>query len=56
MDNSQTQHFANNFITKNAGNILDFGIKLINDKNKKIEFADIKKKFPIINFLIEFLA
>ena len=55
-DNSQTQHFANNFITKNAGNNLDFGTKLIDDKNKEIEFADGGKKFPVVNFLIEFLA
>ena len=50
------QYFANNFITKNAGDILDFGIKLIDDNNKKIEFADGEKKFPIVNFLTEFLA
>ena len=48
------QHFANNFITKKAGDISDFGIKLIDDKNKEIEFADGEKKFPIIIFLIEF--
>ena len=27
LENSQTQHFANNFVTKNAGDNLDFGIK-----------------------------
>ena len=54
--NWQTQHFANSFITKIAGDILDFGIKLIDDNNMVIEFSDGEKKFPIVNFLIEFLA
>ena len=54
MGNSQTQHFASNFVTKNVGNILDFGIKLIDDK--EIEFEDGEKKFSIIDFLIKFLA
>ena len=35
---------------------MDFWIKLIDDKNKETEFADGGKKFPIVNFLIEFLA
>ena len=30
LENSQTQHFANDFETKSAVNILDFGIMLIN--------------------------
>ena len=50
------QHFANNFVTKNAGDIFGFGIKLIDDNNKETEFADEEKQFPIVNFLIEFLA
>ena len=29
LDNSEAQHFANNFETKNAVNILEFGIILI---------------------------
>ena len=39
------QHFPNNFITKKAGNILDFGIKVIDQKDKETEFADGEKKF-----------
>ena len=50
------QHFANNFVTKKAGNIFGFGIKLIDDNNKETEFVDEEKQFPIVNFLIEFLA
>ena len=56
LDNSQTQYFAKNFVTKNAGDILDFVIKLIGNNNKDIEFGGRQKKFPIINFLIEFFA
>ena len=56
LDDNQTQHFANNFVTKNTGDILGFGIKLSDDKNKETEFADGEKRFPIVNFLIEFLA
>ena len=50
------QQFPNNSVAKNAGDILDFEIKLIDGNNKKIEFVDGEKKFPIVNFLIEFLA
>ena len=46
LDNRQMQHFANNFITKSAGDISDFGIKLIDDNNMETESADGKKKFP----------
>ena len=56
LHNSQTQHIASNFATKNAGDIMDFGIKLIEDNNKEIEFADGEKKFPIVHYLIEFIA
>ena len=35
---------------------MHFGIKLIDENNMEIEFADRAKNFPIINFLIEFLA
>ena len=55
-DNRQTKHFANNFITKNVGDILDFTTRLIDNNNKEIEFETDEKKFPIVNILIEFLA
>ena len=35
---------------------MHFGIKIIDENNMEIEFADRAKNFPIINFLIEFLA
>ena len=40
------QHFANNFVTKNAGDILDFEIKLIDGNNKETEFAEGEKNSP----------
>ena len=46
LGNRQMQHFANNFITISGVDILDFGIKLIDDNNKEIESADGEKKIP----------
>ena len=31
-------------------------LKLIDDENKEIKFEDKEKRFPIVNFLLEFLA
>ena len=43
-------------MTKNAGDVLNFSMKLIDDKNRDIEFKTGEKKFPIIEFMIGFLA
>ena len=55
-DNRDTKHFSYNFITKNTGDVLNFTLKLIDDENKEIKFEDKEKNFPIVNFLLEFLA
>ena len=55
-DNRDAKHFSYNFITKNMGGMLNFKLKLIDDENKEIKFEDKEKKFPIVNFLLEFLA
>ena len=55
-DNRDAKHFSYNFITKNTGDLVNFTIKLIDDENKEIKFEDKEKKFPIVNFLLEFLA
>ena len=55
-DNRDAKHFSYNFITKNTGDVLNFTLKLIDDENKEIKFEDKEKKFPIVNFLLEFLA
>lgn len=55
-DNSETKHFFHNFKTKNVGDILNFWLKLEDGNNKNVEFEDGGKKYPVINFLTEFLA
>ena len=50
------KHFLCNFLTKTTGDWLNSTLKLIDDNNKDIEFEDGEKKFPIINFLLEFIA
>ena len=45
-----------NFITNYTGDMLNFMLKLIDNENKEIQFQDKEKKFPIVNFLPEFLA
>ena len=36
--------------------MLNFMLKLIDDENKEMKFEDKEKKFPIVNFLLEYLA
>ena len=50
------KHFAYNFTTNNKGDVLNFTLKLVDTSNKIIKFTDSGKKFPIINFMIEFLG
>ena len=54
-ENRQARHFLYNSLTRNKNDLLNFTVKLIDSNNKDIEFIDVEKKFPIINFLIEFL-
>ena len=53
---ARRKHFAYNFVIKNAGDVLNFSIKLIHDKYRDIEFETGEKKFPIIESMIGFLA
>ena len=55
-NNKNTHHFSYNVITNNKKDLLNFSLKLVDTDNNIIEFADGEKKFPIINFMIEFLA
>ena len=48
-DNKNVKHFF-------KGDLLNFTLNLVDTDNKLIEFADGEKKFPILNFMIEFLA
>ena len=36
--------------------MLNFTLKLIDNENKEMRFEDKEKKFPIVNFLLEYLA
>lgn len=56
VDNSQTKHSSYNFETIKVGDILNSLLDLVDKDNKNTEFEDSEKKYPIINFLIEFLA
>ena len=40
----EARHFPYNFMTKNAGDVLNFSIKLTDDKNTDIEFEVGEKK------------
>ena len=43
-ENREATHFPYNFMTKNVGDVLNFSIKLIDDKNSDIEFEAGEKK------------
>ena len=55
-DHGDAKYFSYNFIIKKTGDIINFTPKLIDDENKEIKFEDKGKKFPIVKFLLEFLA
>ena len=38
------------------GDRINFTLELIDNNNKDIEFEDGEKKFPIVNFLLKFIA
>ena len=51
-----TLHPSFSFISNNKGDVLNFSLKLVDSNNKMIKFADGERKFPILEFIIEFLA
>ena len=55
-DNRNTSHPTFNFTANNNEDLLNFTLKLVDTENKLIKFEDGEKKFPIIDFIIEFLA
>ena len=54
-DNRNSEHPSFNFISNNKDDVLGFSPKLVDSDNKLIKFADGEKKFPILEFKIEFL-
>ena len=55
-DYRKKSHPAFNFTTNNKEDLLNFTLKLIDTENKLFEFEDGETKFPIIDFIIGFLA
>ena len=55
-DNRNTSHPLFNFTTRNKDDVLGFSLKLIDPNNNLISFADVEKKVPIIEYMIEFLG
>ena len=49
-------HPSFSFISNNKEDVLNFSLKLVHFSNKTIKFADSERKFPILEFVIEFLG
>ena len=51
----QTSHFAFTFTTKNASDLLNFSVTLVDGTNNIIKFPKGEKKLPIISFQIQII-
>ena len=56
IENKDTSHPSFSFISNNKEDVLGFLLKLVDSNNKIIKFAEGGKKFPIPEFIIEFLG
>ena len=56
IENKNTEHPSFSFISNNKEDVLGFSLKHVDSNNKIIKFADGETKFPILEFLIEFLG
>ena len=56
VENKNTEHPSFSFISNNKEDVLGLSLKLVDTNNKIIKFANGEKKFPILEFLIEFLG
>ena len=56
IENKNTLHPLLSFISNNKEDALGFSLKLVDSNKKIIKFADGEKKFPILEFIIEFLG
>ena len=54
--NKNTLHPSFSFISNSKEDVLNFSLKLLGSNNKIIKFADGERKFPILEFIIEFLG
>ena len=55
IENKNTSDPSFSFISNNKEDIVSFLLKLVDRNNKIIKFADGEKKFPIFEFMVEFL-
>ena len=54
-DNKNTTHPSFSFVSSNKHDVLNFSLKLVDTNNKIIKFIEGEKKFPILEFIMEFL-
>ena len=54
IENKNTLHPSFSFISNNKEDVLGYSLKLVDCNNKIIKFPEGEKKFPIIEFIIEF--
>ena len=55
IENKNTLHPSFSFISNNKEDVLGFSLKLV-DSNNKVKFTEGEKKFPILEFIMEFLG
>ena len=55
-DNENTVHPSFSFVSSNKEDVLNFNLKLADTNNKIIKLIEGEKKFPILEFIIEFLG
>ena len=55
-ENKNNLHPSFSFVSKNKEDVLNFPLKLVDSNNKIIKFAYGEEKFPILEFVIEFLG
>ena len=56
IENKNTLHPSFSFISNNNEDVLGFSLKLVDSNSKIIKFTEGEKKFPIFEFIIEFLG
>ena len=55
-DNKNTLHPSFRFISNNKDDALNFSLKLVDSNDKTVKFTENEKKYPILEFIIEFLG
>ena len=56
IESKNTEHTLFSFISNKKEDVLGFLLKLVDSNSKIVKFADGERKFPILEFLIEFLG